>query len=201
VRDVEIDQTPVDSNAHRDVKTEPRPDLFAECGHFPGNVEAGLYRSSHVVVMGFGVAEYGEQPVTFGGEDVALVAVDGLLDLATIPPDHPVISLRLHSGGQRGGVHYISEKDCQPAHFVPTRRRGSEQVFGVLIGPVERQYLLGQRTGGRAVTAVDRLYCAIKQFVDRARLPHHGHRSTMTSNNSSLLGVGGLRRVSRTWPR
>src|ERR1700730_9188591 len=151
--------------------------------------------------MGLGMTEHGEQPVALGGEDVALVAGYDLVDMATIPPDHRVIRLRLDAGGQRGGVHYIGEKDCQPAHFVCSRRRGSEQVFGVLIGTVERQHLLGKRTGGRAVTAVDRLYCAIKQFVDRARFPQHGHRSTVTSTSSNCGAAAPvLRRVSRTLP-
>ena len=80
--DVEIDETAMDSDTHRDVETEPPPDPLAERGHFPGDVETGLHRASHVVLMCFGMAEHGEQPVTLNGEDMALVAVDDLIDLA-----------------------------------------------------------------------------------------------------------------------
>src|SRR6516162_4314607 len=62
LRDVEIDQTPMDSDAHRDVEAEPLLHPLAERGHFPRDVETGLYCSSHVVLMGFGMTEHGEQP-------------------------------------------------------------------------------------------------------------------------------------------
>nr|CRL69888.1 hypothetical protein CPGR_00377 [Mycolicibacter nonchromogenicus] len=92
----------MDAHPHCDVEAEPRAYPIAEPVHFAGDVEARLYRSPHVVLVGAGVAEHGKQAVALGGEDVPLVAVDDLVDLLSVAADHRPVDLRLDAGRQRG---------------------------------------------------------------------------------------------------
>ena len=88
----------MDSDAHRDLEAEPRPHLLAELVHFPGDVQTGLHRPSHVILVGFRVAEHRKQPVALGGENVALVAVDDVVDLLAVATDDGAIDLRFDAG-------------------------------------------------------------------------------------------------------
>src|SRR5579875_2185108 len=96
---------------------------------------------------------------------MAVVAVDGAQHLVAVTSDDGAVGLRFDPGRQGRRVHQIGEHDRQP----PDRsagRGGGQQLLGVEVVVVDFEYSPGKRVGGGAVTAVDRVYCAVKQFLD-----------------------------------
>ena len=70
-----------------EVDAEATLRLSAEPGHFPGVLQAGVHSPAHVVLVRDRVAEHRQQPVTFRGSDMSLVAVHGPLHQLVVAAD------------------------------------------------------------------------------------------------------------------
>src|ERR1700751_4478226 len=72
---VQIHQPTMYPHPDIDLDREPALRLIAEAGHLPRDLQTGVHRSAHVVLVGNRVTEDSEQSVTVCGSDVPLVSV------------------------------------------------------------------------------------------------------------------------------
>ena len=153
------------------------------------DVESGVNRPMRVVLVSLGMAEHRQQPVALRGPDVAFVAFDDLVYLVAIPPDHGAVDLGLDSGRQCRRIDKIGEEDCQAPDLTAVSG-GSEQLLGVGIAAVDREYLPGERVGRLPVAQVDRSNGAIKQFVARGLAHRCVHSPIVTGVSREICCVG-----------
>ncbi len=111
-------------------KPNRRCDLITEPGHLPRDLQPGLYRAAHIVVVRNRMTEHRQQPITLGGADMPLVPVHDAQHLFAVPTYHQAVRLRLHLGGQRRRIHQIGKEHRQPPDLTSVPR-GCQQVFGV----------------------------------------------------------------------
>jgi hypothetical protein len=95
-------------------ETESALRLIAEPGHLSRDLQPGLYRTTHIVVVRNRMTEYPHQPIPLGGADQAPVLVYDPEHLFAVPPYHQAIRLGLHLGRQRGRIHQIGKENDQP---------------------------------------------------------------------------------------
>ena len=132
-------------------KSKRRRTRALRAANFAGDVQAGLYRPLHVVLMGLWMSEESQQPVTLGRTDVALVLADDAQYVVTVAPDHRSIDLRFDPDRQCGGVDKVGEKDRQATDFAVLIRR-SQKIFGIGVVAVDGEYLTGEEIGCRPIT-------------------------------------------------
>ena len=144
------------------------------------------------------MAEHAEQSVALGVADVAFVAVDDAQHVLAVAPNHGPVGLGVDLGGQHRRVHQVGEEDGQSSDFAVTGRCG-QQIFGVAVGAVDRENLLGDHRRRRAVALVDGLDRTVEQPVDALLDVGRTHNGTVTGM-SSLVGavaaMPSLRRVT-----
>jgi hypothetical protein len=72
---VQIHQPTMYPNPDIDLDREPALRLIAEPGHLPRDLQTGVHRPAHIVLVGNRVTEYSKQSVTVSGADVPLIPV------------------------------------------------------------------------------------------------------------------------------
>ena len=78
-------------NPDIDVNPEPVLRLFTEPGHLPGDLQPGLHRPPSIILMGSGVTEHCQQPITLGRADMALIAIHNAQhQVAITAHQHPI---------------------------------------------------------------------------------------------------------------
>jgi hypothetical protein len=134
--------------------------LVAEPGHLPDDLQSGVHRAAHVVLVRDRVTEHRQQSIASGRADVALVSVHGAQHLLAIPANEEPIRFGLHPSRQHRRIDQIGEQDRQPPNLTSRTARAEhiigEQALGISVRAVDGLYLSGERRGTRAVTAVDR---------------------------------------------
>lgn len=156
-RGVQIDHATVHADSDTDLESEARPGLGTQFRYRTGDLQAGEYGAPHVVLMCHRVTENSQQAVARGRADMTPEAVHDSQHLFAIPADHQPVRLRLDAGRQRGRIHQVGEKYCQPPDLATMGRRG-KQFLGVGIAFVGGKYLPRQRRRRRMITGAERRY-------------------------------------------
>ena len=87
------------SHSDIDLNVEAALRLIAEPGDFAGDLQPGLDRAAHVVLVRDRIAEDDQQSIAFGRSDVAFVPLNDAQNLVAIPTDQKAIGLRFDLGG------------------------------------------------------------------------------------------------------
>lgn len=183
---VEVHNAAMDAHAHIDVEPESTTNPAAEGSHLTRDIQSGLDRAPHIVLVRVRMAEEGQQPVTFGGADVSFVAPDDPDHVIAVTTHHRAVHLWLDPRRQGGRVHQIGEHDGEPANLALTDGRG-EEIFGFWVAVIERQHLFRQFVRRVAVTRFNRLKRQIEELVDATRLFRFGHRAIVTDFSAPAM--------------
>ena len=96
LRGVQIDEPAMNPNPHTYIDREATLCLLAEPSHLSRDLQTGMHRPTHIVLVGNRVTEHGKQPVTVSGADVPLVSVHRAQDHLAVAAHQEPIRLRLH---------------------------------------------------------------------------------------------------------
>jgi hypothetical protein len=180
---VQVHNSAMNAHPDIDVEAEALPNPCAQGGNLAGDVQAGLHRPLHVVLMGLWMSEESQQSVTLGRTDVALVLADDAHDVVAVAPNDRSVGLRFDPGRQCGGVDKVGEQDRQAADFAVLIRRG-QKVFSVGVVAVDGEYLTGEEVGCCPITFCGGAQCAIEQLIDAGRSIRLTHSANETSMGS-----------------
>ena len=164
---VEVHHPAVHPDPYVYLDTEPALGRGTELCDLAGDLQSRQHRPANIVLVGSGMTEHRQQPVTFDRLDMALKSVNGRQHQLLVAADEKAIRFRFHLGRQHRRIHQVSKQDRQPTDF-PTRLRPvGQQVFGVGIADISSQHPSRQRSRRRTITTIDRRNRPIQQLINR----------------------------------
>jgi hypothetical protein len=96
LRGVQIHEPAMNPNPNIHLDREATLCLLAEPSHLSRDLQTGMHRPTHIVLVGNRVAEHGKQPITVSGANVPLVSVHRAQDHLAVAAYQEPIRLRLH---------------------------------------------------------------------------------------------------------